>query len=285
MKTISKFSIFSLLLSFGISLGSTSAFAERTVGNGGGLAEMRAIYLHQHLGHYLLPCVRNSSACDLKAADGLQFSKAVKAALKATPAELVIDHAVSAEQMFTVGAGSANTIRLSPYALYERSSGVLLPKSSAEIAGILLAAFWTQASQISKSEALEKSQTLTARFEETSDQLEVMTSPSVVFHSQRLRLGAVEQLVLLLEGKESTVDVSSAAVAALTCGAGEQPAGSEIQNLRAASVSGTSATVLGDVVLDCAGGLSYKTLIVRFEIDAQGEVAPKSLAIRVTDSL
>lgn len=56
-----------------------SSFAGiRVVGNGGGLGEMKAVYVFQNIEWYLKPCLKNTSACQLNTADVAVLEKIIQ---------------------------------------------------------------------------------------------------------------------------------------------------------------------------------------------------------------
>ncbi|RYZ71167.1 MAG: hypothetical protein EOP05_12355, partial [Proteobacteria bacterium] len=251
---------------------SPSAFAERTVGNGGGLAEMRAIYLHQRLSSYLIPCVVQPASCGISNEEAASFSQAVKAAAMAVPSSLVIDTSVSEAEIFVTPVSKGATIRLSPKALYAQVGSVLVPKSTSEIAGVLLAAYWTQSGAESKANAVSLAARITSRFEESSSQLPVRISSktSILIHQQMLRLSDVEELVILVEDQAKTINATPESLDQIVCESGDKPTRSDLQALRLVNASATSVTVALEMASECATSMTYKTVVLSFNLNSKG---------------
>lgn len=267
------------------------AHAERTVGNGGGLAEMRAIYLHQRLSSYLIPCVVNPASCGLNAKQALSFAQAVKASAMAVPSSLIIDPAISEEEVFQTTISNGAVIRLSPKALYFKIGATSVPKSISEIAGVLLGAYWTQSGAESKTNAIALATSLTSRFEETSSELEVRasTAASIKVHQQVLRLGEVEEIMILIEDKLKTINVTPTELESLVCESGAKPTRTDVQALRAVEANASGVTVAFEVVSDCSAdvvaALNYKTIVLSFKLTPKGEIIETSVRSTMTDSL
>ncbi|MFZ3228841.1 MAG: hypothetical protein WA160_01455 [Pseudobdellovibrio sp.] len=75
MKLINAILLFVSLMSF-------NAFAIRNVGNGGGLAEMRLIYLHQNLNRFLQICLTKENNCELSSQVQLEWQNLSAGQLK-----------------------------------------------------------------------------------------------------------------------------------------------------------------------------------------------------------
>ncbi|MES2855053.1 MAG: hypothetical protein V4692_04275 [Bdellovibrionota bacterium] len=280
-KVLSVLSITALLVSV-----VTPSSAERSAGNGGGLGEMKLIYLHQHLGQYLAPCLNPNNPCNLEREERIDFAKALEASRVTKASDLIVDRDLKSDVIFTTERRVGAEVRVSAASLYVPVSNpdfeMQIPNPASQIAAILLAAFWSQVSDKPKSEILDASFRITSQFKDRRVEISLSSDPKLAVHEQRLIFNGVDQLILGLEDSEKTINFSHLLSEKLPCELAE----TSFETWRFAGSRGDQEHfILADVVSHCAGALSrYHALQLSFSIDEKSLLIEDSLKLKIRDS-
>lgn len=272
-----------LILLLGLALGSgvsDRAMAdERTVRGGGGLGEMKAIYLHQNLGLFLDPCFRRPKACGLEGRDAQALGLAFEAIKAGRFNSLEIDASLPESEIFSTEDRMGAPILLSAHALYRVDGS---SRTGAEIAGFLLAAFWSQVDQRPKRVLLEIAERVTRDLTESVRRFAISASPVLVVNHYEFRLGERVDRVLVLEDRKRSLDVSDRLPKELAlC-----RMGLNFENWRATGWTREGRVSLrADVRARCGDEPRYRVLVVEFLLSTDGSIEPASLVFKVRDSI
>ncbi len=267
-------------------LSAISTQAERTVLQGGGLAEMRMIYLHQHLPQYLIPCRTNIQKCGMSEAEGEDLTKILTAAQASSSENLILDADFSGAKVFQTERSVGAPIRVSVEALYDEGE-IQVAKSTAELAAILLAAYWWQVSEQPKDFLLARSSEITSLFQTNGTEFKISDRFSISVHQQSIQFGEVVELLLAIEDSEKTFEFSNRLALAIGCEDGSEPKDISLENWRQSlhgSPDEKNITTFADLSFQCDQTRIYQILVLKFLIEDAGTVRSDSLKISVRDS-
>lgn len=257
-----------LLLAVAFSIFSFSALeskAERVIGNGGGFAELKAIYLNQNLGGLFQTCAKAENLCQLDQNSFADFQRLLALDEKES-ASVEIRFSLHLPTPVSTRRELGDAILINSSLLYDEHG---FPKPTQKIAALVLAGRWAHVSKLPLEQILIESQNLTASFSEISDSKSVGTllGEAVVFHQARLQYAQTESVFVALEDKAQSLDLTTAVQSVLTCGAIEAWT---FGNLRAFQTS-TKLVLSLDATAACE--TRSKTLVIEVGTDSKGLIA------------
>lgn len=244
----------------------------RNVGNGGGLAEMRTIYLHQNLDRFLKICLSPDNTCSLSSATQADWKK-IAAAHAIDSAKYIISFKPTLEG--TDGfAINGNQLIIASASLYK---DLETPKRFGELLAFVVAI----RSQIvgSKNSFATNLQIATDVFskmkvEESSHRATGV--PSLLRVSQ-LKANDGQQLHIMytIEDKDKTIDITEKINLALPCG------DITTWNLNQWNSSiGKTAFFYATANGRCNGVLSQKRIVIQMDVDKNYLIDEKSIEVR-----
>ena len=225
----------------------------RSVGNGGGYAEMQAEFINLRLHIW---------------------------ALNAPPAITIEIEPHCAPQPIQVV--STTVVRLSSCALYRipAHSTAAQPKLFHEIATWVLASRLMTQGQSFESSYIAASQQF-RNFSQTEDSLEIsLTSGNFLFHDLSVAMNGTSNKVLSVEGREKTYDVTDQSFSTLRCSTAK-PVTWSTRGAYARASGSAGALVSSSVAWSCVDGSKWEAqLLTSFE-SKQGEVVAGSIITQI----
>lgn len=187
-----------LLLSLFIMISVLPAMAQRNVGNGGGLAEMKIIYLFQTLDLYLSPCLAQNNPCSLTENEQTQIQEIEKNLLtQKRGAGIKFEHGIEGDSR-NVGTWG-DDLYLDSQSLYA-SSGVA--KEVSGLGELLIRALLLK---ISEREIGSLGQKI---FADVTEQLSSVRNYYVIVHHLKLTRQGYVQSLLVIEDSVYSLDLT-----------------------------------------------------------------------------
>lgn len=205
------------LLVLGLSLFAAPAFAQIHVTNGGGLAELKVIYLHQQLATFLQPCLGADNACALTGDERGDLVRLVGGhAGEARDVRIEFSESLPAGEILRTEPRPGAPLVVSSRALYA-PSGAAFPV--AELGAIVLAGRWSHVNGKPFAALIARTRLLFAGLRGDFAPLVLREQPPVLAHLPRLRFLSVWRQLVMIEDGRGTVDFTAAVVRALpACG-------------------------------------------------------------------
>lgn len=264
-------------------LTSLSSYADRNVLNGGGLAEMQAIYFYQNLHRYLNFCLHQGNQCSLGPLERRELQMISQLSQNARFEGVEILTKLSEQEVFQTEKRAGAKVSLSSSALYQGTS-VRLPRPAHDIAGIVLGAYWYQVSELSREEALEKSFALSKMFEQEMTSFSVSEQPLVLIHQMSFQFGDLTEMLFLLEDEQKTIDMTDEIVEQISC-SHERPK-FFFENWRRGYFQGSQNQLflIADVTTLCGEEKKYHQFLLNLQLDLKGDIMEKTLNSRLRET-
>lgn len=188
------------------------------VGNGGGFAEMQAVYFHQELGRIIGVCAASNDPCRLGASVASDFAALVRAhEQEVKSVKISFSPVLAGDLIFATERRLGAEIQFSNTHLYEADGA---EKSAQDVLALVLAARWSHVNALMPIEDLVRiSQTFARMVRIDSKSSRIATShDKLALHDITLSLKSGSRHALFLEDERMTRDLSLMLEKELPCG-------------------------------------------------------------------
>ncbi len=264
-------------------LTSLSTYADRNVLNGGGLAEMQAIYFYQNLHRYLNFCRHQGNQCSLNQLEQQEIQTISKLSQNARFEGIEVLTMLSEQEVFQTEKRAGAKISLSSSSLYQGTND-RLPKPAHEIAGIVLGAYWYQVSELSREEALEKSFALSKMFVQEMTTFSISGNPLVLVHQMSFQFGDLTEMLFLIEDERKTIDMTDEIVEQISC-RHERPK-FLFENWRRGYFQGSQnhLFLIAEVTTFCGEERKFHQFLLNLQLRSNGEIIENTLNSRLRET-
>jgi len=242
----------------------------RVVGNGGGYAEMQAIWINSQLKHLSKACLQDLGTCGLSAPEGALLQEVLH-----SPFLLEMNPDCSAPFIQPKGPSLAS---ISSCALYETDT---IAKSFSEIAAWTLAARLVAVKGLSADASLWIGRQVFSSLQQQETKIAIqMPEGAALFHFLSVQQNDVIHSLVSLEGLSSTVDITDSVLNALSCATGTVTQWS-LSPLGARETGDNGAMIESEAFWSCSNGDRFKSqLQVYFQV-SQNEILDGSIRMRM----
>lgn len=243
----------------------------RTVGNGGGYAEMQATLINNELVSWTKACLLNSNPCGLSSTEAKDLAATLRHSMNlgfqtsCTGSPVILKDALNVE--------------IESCALYRYPQPVA--KDFSEIAVLVLSANLMTVPGMSFSDAAALSSKIFHGYTQSEQQLAVILSESeTLMHSLQIFKGTESFNLISLEGRSQTVDISNLIKDTLTCDDSEV-AHWNVNVIASRELSPVKALVDLDTSWRCRDQRSYAAILQVVYSTSQSEILPQTIGTRL----
>ncbi|MNJ94908.1 hypothetical protein D3C87_126120 [compost metagenome] len=243
----------------------------RTVGKGGGYAEMQAILINSQMSLWSEICLSNPEACKLS-------NEEVSLLTSSLSSPFVLEmNPECAEPTITVL--NKNAASIASCALYQDNQAIA--KNFSEIATWVLAARLMAIQNMPLKSATDIALKIFQKYEQREQRLAIVLSgSSALVHFLQIQRESAIHNIVSIEGKSSAVDITPLVQEVLTCEGGSLHHWN-LNLLSAQELDPTKAFVESEVAWQCTGSSSYRATLQIVFAAPQSEILANSVRIRL----